>query len=207
MEQRRDAGLRLVAAVAVDKAHRLLLRAQHMGHPLGLEAAQGDGPQLVRRQPRQGLVRPIQLFPQHIAVYGGGQQRFAAALRQRLPHLRGGQLHRLRVGDEGDIRAVFPLQKRLLPGKGVRLAAFHAAERADAGQRHHLPRLPPILQGQEHIRPHQQPQLVLRIPAPQQAQRLPCIAGAAAFQLHIQHLGLFAQRCRGQHGHVVPLPR
>ena len=149
-----------------------------------------------------GAVQPL---PQDIAVHGGGQERRTAPLRQRLPCLRGGQLHHLRVGDDGHVRAVLPLQKRLLPGKRRLLAALQSAERADAGQRHHLLRLPPVLQGQKHIRAHQQPQLILRIPLPQQVQRLPCIAGAAAFQLHVQHLGFFAQLRRGQHRHIVAL--
>ena len=207
VEQRRDAGLVLVAAVAADKTHRLLLRAQYMGHPLGLQIAQGDGPQLIRRQSCQRHVRTVQLFPQYIAVYGGGQQIRAAALGQRLPHLCGGQLHHLRIGDNGHVRAVLPLQKRLLPGKGGLLAALHAAERADAGHGHHLPRLPPVLQGQEHVRAHQQENFIIRILLLHHAQRFPGIAGAAAPQLHIQHLGFFAQRRRGQHRHVQPLLR
>ena len=145
VEQRRNAGLGLVAAVAPGEPHRLLLRAKHMGHPLGLEIAQGDGPQLVRRQTRQLLMGAVQPLPQDIAVHGGGQERRTAPLRQRLPCLRGGQLHHLRVGDDGHVRAVLPLQKCLLPGKRRLLAALQSAERADAGQRHHLPRLPPVL--------------------------------------------------------------
>ena len=205
VEQRRDARLDLVTAIAAGQAHRLLLRPQHVGHPLGLQIAQCDGSQLIRRQPRQRFLRAVQSLPQHIAVYGGGQQVRAAALSQRLTHLRGGQLHSLRIGDDGHIRAEFPLQKCLLSGKNRLLTIFSATECADVGHGHHPLRFPPILQGQEHIRPHQEPQFVLRKLLLHHAQCFPRIAGSSAPQLHVQHLGFFSQLRRGKHRHIPPL--
>mgnify|MGYP001099087088 CR=1 FL=1 len=59
----------------------------------------------------------------------------------------------------------------------------------------------PVLHRQKHIRPHEKPQLILRMLHAQLAQGIHRIAGAGAAQLRVQGLGLGAQLGTGQGRH------
>ena len=87
VEQGGDPGLGLVGPILPGQAHGLLLRAQHMGHALGLQIAQGDGPQLVRGQVMQVRVNAVKPPALDIAVYGVRHQVPAPACGKGLPHL------------------------------------------------------------------------------------------------------------------------
>ena len=207
VQQRGDTRLCHVRAVSLCQAHRLLLRAQHMGHTLGLEITQRDGPQLLRRQVRQVRMGTVQVLPPDIAPHRRRQQVLSPALCQRGADLGGGKLHHLRIGHHGHLRAELPFQARALRGKGGGLILRLPAEGCDMGQCHDRLRPAPVVQTQKHIRPHQQIQRVIRILLPQRRQRVRGIADAAAPQLHVTDLRPLPQRRCGQHRHVVPLPR
>jgi len=67
-------------------------------------------------------------------------------------------------------------------------------------------RLMPRVEGQEHVRSHQQPQLRVGVLLMQHAQGVAGVAFAGVVQLDIAGLGHTAHRGRHQRRHVVPLP-
>ena len=75
VEQGGHPGLGLVGPILPGQADGLLLRAQHMGHALGLQIAQGDGPQLVRGQVMQVRMDAVQPPALDIAVRDLYQER------------------------------------------------------------------------------------------------------------------------------------
>ena len=88
------------------------------------------------------------------------------------------------------------LGRQILPRLGV-----GSVKGPDVGQRQNVRRMIPALQGQKHIRPHEKPQLILRMLHAQLAQGIHRIAGAGAVQLDIQGLGHGAQLGTGQGRH------
>ena len=172
-----------------------------MGHALGLEIAQGDGPQLVRGQVMQVRMDAVQPPALDIAVYGVRHQIPAPACGKGLPHLGGGQVDNLPVGDDGHSGPVFRLQQPLLGRQILPRLGVGSVKGPDVGQRQNVRRMIPALQGQKHIRPHEKPQLILRMLHAQLAQGVHGVAGAGAVQLRVQGLGLGAQLGTGQGRH------
>ncbi len=103
--------------------------------------------------------------------------------RRYPPH---GVLHHRHLRPEG------LLQICPLPCKALLLRVPGAAEGRHTGKAQDLLRLTPVLQGQEHIRSHQQPQLILRVLPAQGAEGIRCVALPLPLHLHVQHL------CRGR---------
>ena len=116
VEQGGHPGLGLVGPILPGQADGLLLRAQHMGHALGLQIAQGDGPQPVRGQAPQVRMDAVQPPALDVAIHRVRHQLLPAALGQGLTHLGGGQVQNVLIGNDGNIRPIGLLQAPLLGG-------------------------------------------------------------------------------------------
>ena len=134
----------------------------------------------------------------------------ALSLGQHIPQLCGGHLHH--TGDcqgEDPRLGVGAVQVIPLDGEQLLCVRFCPAEGGNPRQGQNLLGRVPCLKCQEHIRPHQQPQLVLWILRPQLPQSLSGVAPPLPLQLQIQNLDLVPQAqllCR-QAGHLQPLGR
>ena len=157
VQQRRDARARHVRAVAPREHRRLVLRAEYMGHALGLEKAQRDRAQLLGREVLEVGVRTVEPAAQDVAVNGLGEKAPPPPLRELHAQLRRGYLHDVWIFQQRDARAVDLLKIRLLLREALRLVAARAVKGRDARKAQNSLRLVPLLQRQEHIRPHEQP--------------------------------------------------
>ena len=147
-----------------------------------------------------GAVEPL---AQDVAVHR--LRQVLPALRQQLPQTGGGDIHHMGVLHHRHLRTEGLLQIRLLPGKALLLRVPGAAEGRHTDKAQDLLRLTPVLQGQEHIRSHQQPQLILRVLPAQGAEGIRRVALPPPLHLHVQHLCRAGQLRRGQRGHLQTL--
>ena len=207
VKQRGDPGVGHIRTVLLSKANGFLLRAQHMGHPLGFEIAQGDGPQFLRCQMLQIAVGAVESLAEDIAAHRFRQVLFSRTVGQCLPDICGGHLDHIIVANSFPPGAVGLLQKPLLTSEGLILIGLQAAERTDIGKGQDHIRLVPGVEGQKHIRSHQQPEFILRIPVPQLLQGIAGIALTRSLQLNVKHFCLPADLRCGKGGHLQPLIR
>ena len=210
VEQRRHPGLVHIGAVALRQADGLLLRPQDMGDALVLKIAQGHRPQLLQRQVLEIRLGAVKALPQDIAVDGRGQFMLAAALSQPLPQLRGGDIHHPRNSQCKDTRAgVGAVEIVPLDGKELLGVLFGATEGSDARQGQDGLRVMPGLEGEEHIRSHQQPQLIVGVLFPQLSQGVGGVALPLSSELQVQYLHLVPQTdlLPRQAGHFAALLR
>ena len=93
------------------------------------------------------------------------------------------------------IRSARKALAEVLALRGEKLLAvlFRAAKGAQARIPHDLVRLVPVLERQEHVRPHQKPQLIVGMLLMQNAQRVRGVALAAARDLHVGDCDLHAR--------------
>ena len=147
-----------------------------------------------------GAVEPL---AQDVAVHR--LRQVLPALRQQLPQTGGGDIHHMGVLHHRHLRPEGLLQICPLPGKALLLRVPGTAEGRYTDKAQDLLRLMPVLQRQEHIRPHQQPQLILRVLLAQSAEGICRVALPLPPHLHIQHLCGTGQLRRGQRGHLQTL--
>ena len=199
---------------APGQALRLLLHPLDVGDALGLHHGQGGAAQVVVVQaPQAGLhaVEPlaedvaVDLAPEDLPGPGPvGLQQGANLGRGQVDDLREGNDGR--PGAEGRLEAV---RLGLQGGSGVRLPTGEGGH-PRLGQ--DALRLPPALEGQEHIRTHQQPELVVREALPEGLHSVGGVALARPVQLDAVGLGqlvlsrLQAQPVGRQGGHGQPVP-
>ena len=198
VEDARPAGKLRVGAPALGQLHRLLLHAHDVGDALGPHHGIGAGPQLLQIQPGQigiGAVQPVQ---QDVAIDGGQQVFSALPPLQQLPQPGGGDVHQPGQGDGGDLGVKVLLQIVPLGGEHGLPVLLRAAKGADASQGQDDLRLVPQVQGEEHVRAHEQPQLCVGIGLADGAQGVGGIALALPLQLQGGHLHVAAH-------HVGPL--
>ena len=94
-----------------------------------------------------------------------------------------------------------------LNGKQLLRVLLAPTEGAERTELHNFPRLPPAVEGKEHIRSHQQIQRILGMRFFQLAQGVQGIAPALPVQLQVVHLDSRAQGLRRQPDHFQPLRR
>ena len=132
-----------------------------MGHPLyAVHDRPGAHPKLVCVQAPDVCIGPVQPVEQDIAVHAGGQIFLALSLGQQLPQTGGGDIHQAGQGDGGDPRLGEGLLQVLpLGGEDLLPVLFGTPEGAHTRQLQNFLRLVPPVEGEEHVRPHEQPQL------------------------------------------------
>ena len=135
----------------------------------------------------------VKAVSQDVAVDGGRRVLPALPPGQQLPQPGGGDVHQPRQGDGGDFRPgvgllqVFPLGgEKLLP------VLFGASKGAHPRQLQNPLRLAPEVEGEEHVRPHEKPQLRPWVLLFQLSQGVGGVALPRPVQLHggcLRHLG------------------
>ena len=134
----------------------------------------------------------VQVIHQNIAVHRGEQVLPPLPPDQQLPQLGGGHIDQAGQGDGHHVGVVLPGQKLPLGGKDRLPVLLGAAEGADLGQPQDGLGVVPQVEGQKHVRPHEQPQFRLGVAAAQLLQRLGGVALALPLQLqggHLHHAG------------------
>ena len=123
------------------------------------------------------------MLPQQITVNLRRQELFSSG--QHVSELRRGNLHQIRQYHRRDARIVKTLRKIFpLHGKEFFRVLFTASKSTDAGMGNDFLRFVPILKREEHIRPHQKPQFILRTLFTQFTHRIGGIALSAPLDLH-----------------------
>ena len=159
-----------------------------MGDALGTHHGVGTGPQLVQVQIFQVGLCAVQPVHQNVAIDAGQQILPSPAVFQLLPQPGGGDVHQPRQGDGGDLRIKVLLQMLPLGGEQGLAVLLRAAKGTDARQREDDLRLVPQVQGEEHVRAHEQPQLCVRIGLADGPQGVGGIALALPLQLQGRYL-------------------
>ncbi|CAN4024586.1 tRNA pseudouridine(38-40) synthase TruA, partial [Dysosmobacter welbionis] len=165
VQQCRYPGLLHIGAVPLRQTDGLLLRAQHVGDALVFQITQSYRPQLPQGQALQIRPGAVQSLPQDIAVHRRRQEIHALSLRQHGSQVCGGHIHHAGDGEGEDPGlGICPVQIVPLNGEQLLRVRLRSAEGGDPRQGQNLLRFVPGLDGEEHVRAHQQPQLVLRVP-------------------------------------------
>ena len=181
-----------------------------MGDALVFQITQSYRPQLPQGQALQIRPGAVQSLPQDIAVHRRRQEIHALSLRQHDSQVRGGHIHHAGDGEGEDPGlGICPVQIVPLNGEQLLRVRLRSAEGGNPRQGQNLLRFVPGLDGEEHVRAHQQPQLVLRVPLLQLGQGVGGIAPPRPLQLQIQYLDPVpqAQLLPRQAGHLKPLFR
>ena len=164
-----------------------------MAHPLLHHHGVGTGPQLGDGQALQVGVGAVELISQDVPIDGGDEIVPALSPGQQLPQPGGGDVHQTGQGDGGNPGSgAGPLQILPLRGEDRLPVLLRAAKGAYPRQLQNLLRLAPPVEGQEHVRTHEQPQLRLRVFLPEGRQRVGGVALPRPVQLqrgHLRHLG------------------
>ena len=130
----------------------------------------------------------------NISQHRGGQKPIRLPLRDARAQLRRRDVDKVRQRHRHDAAARKALAEVLaLRGEKLLAILFRAAKGAQARIPHDLVRLVPVLERQEHVRPHQKPQLIVWMLLMQNAQRVRGVALAAARDLHVGDRDLHAR--------------
>ena len=124
----------------------------------------------------------------NISQHRGGQKPIRLPLRDARAQLRRRDVDKVRQRHRHDAAARKALAE-VLALRGEKLLAKGAQARI----LHDLVRLVPVLERQEHVRPHQKPQLIVGALLMQDAQRVRGVALAAARDLHVGDRDLYAR--------------
>ena len=141
----------------------------------------------------------------HIAPHSGRQQFFSTAGRQGAADICRGHLNYIGIIQNGDAGAVKLFQIGLLRLKSGALVGLAAAEGGDIGRAAYHLGTTPCVEGQEHIRSHQQPQFILGVFFPQLQQRIGSVALPLAAQFTVICHGALPHCARQQNCHFIAL--
>ena len=204
MEQARTGSVRLIGPVEPGQFHRRLAAAENVGHPLFLHQRNDYFFQF-----RHGKIFPVGIGPVKAMgpdeVRHGLVQEFpGAAEGDEPPQVRGGNGHH-GIFQHGNFGS-HGLQFGFLRLDGLPLALFAPVHHRQSGILQDAFRLAPGIEGQEHIRAHEQGQFRIPVRFPQLGHGL--IGIAAALAAHFQIADLQARLVlTGQTQHTKPLLR
>ena len=188
VEDSGPAGHPRVGPPALGQLHRLLLHAHNMWDPLGPDHGVGTGPQLRKLQPLQVRVGAVQPVHQDIAVHLGEQILLSLPPGQQLPQPGRGHIHQSRQGDGDDLGLILLGEELPLGGEQLLSVLLCSAKGADPRQLGDDLRVVPQVEGEEHVCPHKQPQLGVRVLSPDGPEGIGGIALALPVQLHAGYL-------------------
>ena len=148
----------------------------------------------------------IEVLPQDIAVYLLGEVLHPLTLGQLAANLGGGDFPQI-----GNLNHLDPGVIALGQGRTMGMAAVHvlpgAGKSTDSRQLHDALGKMPVLQGEEHVRAHKQPQLILWPPLHRLLQGVHGVALSLPSELHVPDLCLGTQQVRRHCGHGQSLLR
>ena len=190
MEDGRLSGVHHIGAPALGQLRRLPLRPLDVGHPLGIDHGIGHGTEIGQGQFFHISVGAVQPLAQDVAVDGWIQVFPSTPVGQRLTQLGGGHLHQTGQVDDSHIHicTVGFLQKGTLPVEQLDGVIVIASEGQDACVPDDDLRLMPLVEGQEHIRPHHQPQFIRGVNLAQLLQGVRGVALSCPVHFDIRHL-------------------
>ena len=207
VKQGGPAGRLLIHTPAASQSGRRLLGTKNMGDPAALQHTQGSRPEILQGQVLQIPLHAVQPFPEDEAIDGGVQIFQSPSQPQFLPQSGRGDVHNAGQGQRNDFRPEALSKKSPLYGEQLLSILLAAPESTEGTQLRNLAGAPPKMEGEKHVRSHQQIESGLGVLRPQSPDGVQGVALPLPAQFHVRRLRRRAYRLGRQVRHGQPAVR